>query len=83
MDITVARAADCRKALTLTDLSGRPLGRITEARGPGFMIEPDKRAPLTMVEIPPGPYASLDDALRVIEKYTHGACRPAPEQGEG
>src|SRR3982750_4838816 len=54
MDITVTRAADGRRAWTLTDLLGRPLGRITQARGPGFMIDPDKRAPLTMVEVPPG-----------------------------
>ena len=83
MDITVTQAADCRRAWTLTDLLGRPMGRITEARGPGFMIDADKCAPATMVAIPPGPYLSLGDALRAVEKYMHGACRHAPEQGEG
>jgi hypothetical protein len=33
MDITVTRAVDCRRAWTLTDLLGRPLGRIAQARG--------------------------------------------------
>ena len=35
MDITVTRAADGRRAWTLTYLLGRPLGGITQARGPG------------------------------------------------
>src|SRR3982751_900186 len=38
------------------------MGRITEARGPGFMIDADKCALDIMAAIPPGPYLSLDDA---------------------
>jgi hypothetical protein len=65
-----------------TDPSGiRAVRRYTrESRGPGFMIDADKCAPDTMVAIPPGPYLSLDDALRAVEKHMHGACRHAPDQ---
>jgi len=80
MDITVTQAADCRRAWTLTDLLDRPLGRIIGTRGPGFIIEPDARAPAIMDKVPLGPFASLDDALRAIEKHLHGACRRAPDQ---
>ena len=54
MDITVTRAGDCRNAWTLTDLLGRPMGRITDARGPGFIIDPDERAPYIMASVPLG-----------------------------
>ena len=80
MDVTVTQAADCRRAWTLTDLLGRPMGRITEARGPGFMIDPDERAPLAMVELRRGPYSSLDDAMKALERQMHGTCRLAPEE---
>jgi hypothetical protein len=80
MDITVTRAADCRRAWTLTDLLGRPLGRITPARGPGVIIEPHERAPAVMDEVPLGPFASLDEALRAIERHLRGVCHLTPGQ---
>jgi hypothetical protein len=80
MDITVTRAADGRRAWTLTDLLGRPLGRIAQARGPGFIIEPHERAYVLMAKVPSGPFASFEDALRAIEKHLHGACHLTPDQ---
>ena len=62
MDVIVTRAAYGRKAWTLADLLGRPMGHIMEARGPGFTIFPAERAHHLMGEIPFGPFASLDDA---------------------
>jgi len=83
MDVTVTRAPDDWRAWDLTDLLGRPMGRITEEPGPRFMIRPNGRAHETMSRIDPGPHASLDAALAAIEKHTHGACRCAPEEREG
>jgi hypothetical protein len=80
MDITVTRTADEWKAWALTDLLGRPMGRITETRGPRFIIEPDERAPATMDNVPLGPFASFEDALRAIEKHLHGVCHLTPDQ---
>ena len=59
---------------------GRPLGRITQARGPGFIIEPHERAYVLMAKVPSGPFVSFEDALRAIEKHLHGACRLTPDQ---
>ena len=80
MDITVTRMGDCRNAWTLTDLLGRPMARITYARGPGFIIDPDERAPDTMDTVPLGPFASFEDALRALEKHLHGVCHLTPDQ---
>jgi hypothetical protein len=80
MDVIVTPAAYCRKAWTLRDLLGRPMGHIMQARGPGFTVYPVERAHHILGEMPLGPYASLDDALRAIEKRTHGVCRRAPDQ---
>jgi hypothetical protein len=80
MDITVTRVAGHPKTWNLTDLLGRPMGRITQARGPGFIIEPAERASRIMGRVPLGPHASLEDALRAIEKQTQGACHCAPDQ---
>jgi len=80
MDITVTRAAGDWRAWTLTDLLGRPMGRIIGTRGPGFVIEPDERAPHIMNKVPLGPFASLEEALSAIEKHLHGVCHCAPDQ---
>ena len=55
MDVIVTRAAYCPKAWTLADLLGRPMGRVVEARGPGFTIYPAERAHHIMGEILFGP----------------------------
>ena len=81
MDITVTRAADDPRAWNLTDLLGRPMGRIMQARGPGFMIEPAERAYRIMGGVPLGPYTSLEEALTAIEKHLHGVCHLTPDQG--
>ena len=80
MDMIVTRPAYCRKAWSLADLLGRPMGRIMEARGPGFTIYPAEQAHHIMGEMPLGPFVSLDDALRAVEARTHGVCRRAPDQ---
>src|SRR5829696_8071718 len=63
MDVIVTRAAHCRKAWTLADLLGRPMGHIMEARGPGFTIFPAERVHHVLGKMSFGPFASLDDAL--------------------
>ena len=84
MDITVTPTPErppwVQTAWALTDLLGRPLGSILEEPGSRFFIEPDERAPAIMDKVPLGPFASLDDALRAIEKHLHRACRRAPDQ---
>jgi hypothetical protein len=74
LDITVTPADDDR-AWTLTDLLGRPMGRITEAPAQQFTIHPAGHALETMAGIEHGPFASLDAALAAIEKHTRGVCR--------
>ena len=66
MDITVTPTDD-GTAWTLTDLLGRPMGRITEAPTHQFTIHPEGHALETMVGIEHGPFASLDAALAAIE----------------
>ena len=80
MDVIVTRAAYSRKAWTLADLLGRPMGHIVEARGPGFTIYPAEPAHHVMGQMPLGPFASLDDALRAVEKRTHGVCHYASDR---
>ena len=82
MDITVTHTADDRLTWDLTDLLGRPVGRITGA-GRRFAIEADGRTRALMAGLKWGPYVSLDEALTAIEKHTHGVCRRAPEDDEG
>ncbi len=74
MDVIVT-PADGGRAWTLTDLLGRPMGRITEASARHFTIHPGGYALETMAGIEPGPFASLDAALAAIEKHTRGVCR--------
>ena len=77
MDITVTPTDDGR-AWTLTDLLGRPMGRITEASAEQFTIHPEGHARETMAGIEHGPFVSLDAALAAIERHTRGVCRHHP-----
>jgi hypothetical protein len=83
VDVTVTRAEDDGQTWTLTDLLGRPIGRITKRApsypGQRFLIEPNERARPLMTKVDPGPYASLDEALTEIEKHTSMVCRRASE----
>ena len=83
MDIMVIRAAHDLRAWDLSDVLGSPMGRISEVWGPRFIIELDEHAPGIMGGVPPGPFSSLEAALRAIEEQTHGACRHALEHDEG
>ena len=82
VDITVTRAADNPKAWTLTDLLGRPLGRITKHPSGSFIIEPSWGGLDLMANVNRGAHASLDEALSAIEKCTHGSCQRAPGEDE-
>ncbi len=82
MDITVTRAKGDGRTWTLTDLLGRPVGRITKHPSHQFIIELDKRMRPVMAKVTPGPHPSLDAALTEIEKHTHGVCRRAPDENE-
>ena len=75
-------ATDDGRAWTLTDLLGRPMGRITEAFAQHFTIHPDGHALETMAGIEPGPFVSLDAALAAIEKHTRGVCRHHPGEDQ-
>ena len=77
MDITVTPTDDGR-GWNLTDLLGRPMGRITEAFAKQFTIHPDGYARETMAGIEHGSFASLDAALAAIERHTRGVCRHHP-----
>ena len=79
LDVIVTPTDDGR-AWNLTDLLGRPMGRITEAPAQQFTIRPAGHARETMAGIEHGPFASLDAALAAIEKHTRGVCRH--HQGE-
>jgi hypothetical protein len=81
LDITVT-STDDGMAWTLTDLLGRPMGRITEASAQQFTINPDGYALETMAGIEHGPFASLDAALAAIEKHTRGVCRHHPGEDQ-
>ena len=74
LDITVTPTDD-GKSWNLTDLLGRPMGRITEASTEQFTIHPDGHALETMAGIEHRPFASLDAALAAIEWHTRGVCR--------
>ena len=75
--VTVARPEDDWQIWTLADLLGRPVGHITKHAGPRFIIEPDPRMRSAMIDVAPGPYASLDEALTEIETRTSLVCRHA------
>ena len=80
MDIRVTRAFLVPKAWTLTDLLGRPLGRIAEAPGGQVFIDPNERGHSLMPQANLGPHASLEEALTEIEKHTHGVCHCARKE---
>jgi hypothetical protein len=77
LDITVTPTDD-GKGWNLTDLLGRPMGRITEASTEQFTIHPDGHALKSMAGIEHRPFASLDAALAAIERHTRGVCRHHP-----
>ena len=79
--MTVTRAEDDGQTWTLTDLLGRPVGRIQGA-GQRFVVQSDERVRPMMAGVRWGPYASLDEALTEIENRSPFICRraPAPEE---
>jgi len=81
LDVIVTPTDDGR-AWNLTDLLGRPMGRITEASAQQFTIHPEGHAVETMAGIEQGPFASLDAALAAIEKHTRGVCRRSPGEDQ-
>jgi len=81
LDVIVTPTDDGR-AWNLTDLLGRPMGRITEASAKQFTIHPEGHALETMAGIEHGPFASLDAALTAIEKHTRGVCRRNPGEDQ-
>jgi hypothetical protein len=81
MDVIMA-PTDEGRAWNLTDLLGRPMGRITEASAQQFTVHPAGHAVETMAGIERGPFASLDAALAAIEKHTRGICRHSSGEGQ-
>lgn len=74
MDIDVTRKAD-QAAWLLTDLLGREMGEVVEEPDGGFRIQPAGQALKTMEAMKRGPFATLDDALAEIERFTRSVCR--------
>lgn len=74
MDVIVSKI-EGQEEWTLTDLLGRPMGRIVQDGTRDFTIIPDGNASETMAEMLHGPHASLDSALQAIETHTRGVCR--------
>jgi hypothetical protein len=81
MDVVVTRAPGGVLAWDLTDLLGRPLGQVAEARGQVF-IDPNERGHILLPNANLGPHGSLNAALTEIEKHTHGVCRRASDENE-
>ena len=46
----------------------------------GVHHRPDERALYVMANVPLGPFASFEDALRAIEKHLRGVCHLTPDQ---
>jgi hypothetical protein len=82
MDVVVTRAPGGALAWDLTDLLGRSLGQVAEARGRQFFIDLNERGHILMPNANLGPHASLNAALSEIEKHTHGVCRRASDENE-
>lgn len=81
LDVIVTPTADGR-IWNLTDLLGRPMGRITEAPAQQFTIHLEGYALETMAGTEHGPFATLDAALAAIEKHTRGVCRRNPGEDQ-
>ena len=64
-----------RKEWLLTDLLGRSMGVIRTTDSGHVRVEPDGKATATMTGMRCGPFASLDEALAMIETHTRGVCR--------
>jgi hypothetical protein len=79
LDITVIPTDDGR-AWTLTDLLGRPMGRITEASAQPFTIHPDGHALKPLSCIDPEPFAPLEAALAAAEKHDRSGVRRNPDE---
>lgn len=77
MDIDVTPKPD-EAAWLMTDLLGRPMGRVAEEPAGEFRIHPAGQALQTMESMKRGPFKSLDDALAEIERFTRGTCRRVP-----
>ncbi|MFC3694676.1 hypothetical protein [Chenggangzhangella methanolivorans] len=71
-----------RKEWLLTDLLGRPMGMIRTTDSGHVHIEPDGKATATMTGMRCGPFASLDEALAMIETHTRGVCRREPGEAQ-
>ena len=74
LDVIVSKVEGQDK-WTLTDLLGRPMGRILGDGAKNFTIVPDGNASETMAGMLHGPHPSLDSALKAIETHTRGVCR--------
>ena len=74
MDVIVTEIPN-EKSWGLTDLLGRDMGRVTEAKAGTFVIHPAGNAVETFAVIVSMQYASLDSALAAIEEHTRGVCR--------
>ena len=74
LDIDVTPKPD-ESAWLLTDLLGRPMGRVAEEPAGEFRIHPAGQALQTMESMKRGPYRTLDEALAEIERFTRGTCR--------
>jgi hypothetical protein len=81
LDVIVTPTEESR-AWNLTDLLGRPMGRITEISAQQFTVHPAGYALETMAGIEHGSFASHDAALAAIEKHTRGTCRRSPGEDQ-
>lgn len=68
-----------RNEWLLTDLLGRPMGVIRTTDDGDVHIKSDGKATATMSGMRCGPFASLDEALAMIETHTRGVCRRVPD----
>lgn len=81
MDVMVKPVID-RKEWLLTDLLGRSMGVIRTTDSGQVSVEPDGKATMTMTGMRCGPFASLDEALAMIETHTRGVCRREPGEAQ-